>query len=178
MEVRNPAQVQHLFDECYGKVGRVSLELHNLRYDISPPELWVGDYTQALRELMYRKLAAQGIACELEGNLPAALDRIQATALYRICQQAFDNILQHACARTVRVTVQNTAGQELSLRIEDDGCGFESAQLLALARDGHAGVLNMRERAEALGGEFLIDGIPGQGTIIEVRLPLAGPTYS
>ncbi len=177
-EVRNPAQVQHLFDECYGKVGRVSLELHNLRHDISPPELWVGDYTQALRELMYRKLAAQGIACELEGNLPVALDRIQATALYRICQQAFDNILQHACAHTVRVTVQNAAGQELSLRIEDDGCGFESAQLLALARDGHAGVINMRERAEALGGEFLIDGIPGQGTIIEVRLPLAGLTSS
>jgi len=176
VEVRNPAQVQHLFDECYGKVGRVSLELHNLRHDISPPELWSGDYAQALRELMYRKLAAQGIACTLDGSLPAALDRTQATALYRICQQAFDNILQHACARAVRVTVQDAAGRELGLRIEDDGCGFDPARLPALTQGGHAGVLNMRERTEALGGEFRISSGPGRGTIIEVCLPLAGPT--
>lgn len=173
-EVRNPAQVQHLFDECYGKVSRVSLELHNLRHDISPPELWSGDYTQALRELMYRKLAAQGIACTLDGSLPAALDRTQATALYRICQQAFDNILQHACAHAVRVTVQDAAGQQLGLRIEDDGCGFEPAQLLILAQDGHAGVLNMRERTEALDGEFRISSVQGKGTTIEIRLPVAG----
>lgn len=173
-EVRNPAQVQHLFDECYGKVGRVSLELHNLRHDISPPELWAGDYTQALRELMYRKLAAQGIACELEGNLPAGLDRTQATALYRICQQAFDNILQHACARAVRVTVHDAVGQRLCLRIEDDGCGFDPARLPTLAQDGHAGVLSMRERTEALHGDFRINSVQGKGTTIEIRLPVVG----
>lgn len=173
-EVRNPAQVQHLFDECYGKVSRVSLELHNLRHDISPPELWAGDYTQALRELMYRKLAAHGIACTLDGSLPAALGRAQATALYRICQQAFDNILQHACARVVRVTVQGAAGQQVCLRIEDDGCGFDPAALPILAQAGHAGVLSMRERTEALDGEFRISSVQGKGTTIEIRLPVVG----
>ncbi len=172
-EVRNPAQVQHLFDACYGKIGRVSLELHHLRHDISPPELWSGDYDQALRELMYRKLAPQGIACTLVGSLPAGLERVQATALYRICQQAFDNILQHACARSVRVTVQEMAGRQVGLQITDDGCGFDSAQLPNLAQDGHAGIHNMRERAEALGGEFEIRSVPGKGTIVAVRLPLA-----
>lgn len=173
-EVRNPAQVQHLFDECYGKVGRVSLELHNLRHDISPPELWAGDYTQALRELMYRKLAAQGITCTLEGSLPAALNRTQATALYRICQQAFDNIVQHACARHVRVTAWGAAGEEVGVRIKDDGCGFDVATLPGLAQNGHVGVTGMRERAEALGGELRLSSQPGQGTVLQVRLPLDG----
>lgn len=173
-EVRNPAQVQHLFDACYGKVGRVSLELHNLRHDISPPELWSGDQTQALRELMYRKLAAQGIACSIDGSLPRALDRARATALYRICQQAFDNIVQHAHASHVCITVWGATEQQVSIRIEDDGCGFDSAQLPLLAQGGHAGVLSMRERAEALDGEFQISSLLGKGTVIEVRLPLDG----
>lgn len=174
--VGNPASVQPLFDACYDKLSRVSLELHNLRHDISPPELWSGDYTQALRELMYRKLAAQGIACTLDGSLPAALDRTQATALYRICQQAFDNIVQHACARTVRVTVtvQDAAGPQVCLRIADDGCGFDPAQLSVLAQDGHTGILSMRERVTALDGEFQIASVPGAGTAIEIRLPVAG----
>jgi len=171
-EVRNPAQVQHLFDDCYGKVGRVSLELHNLRHDISPPELWSGDQTQALRELMYRKLATQGIACAIDGSLPAALDRTRATALYRVCQQAFDNIVQHARATNVRVTVWGAKEQQIGIRIEDDGSGFDIAQLPLLAQAGHAGVPGMRERAKALDGEFRICSAPGKGTVIEVRLPL------
>jgi|GEM_PF-1797022 len=174
VEVRNLEQVQHLFDACYDKVGRVSLELHNLRHDISPPELWSGDHTQALRELMYRKLAARGIGCTIDGSLPTGLDRARATALYRICQQAFDNILQHASASAVRVTVWGATEQRVCIRIEDDGCGFDIARLPFLAQNGHAGVLNMRERAEALDGEFQISSVRGNGTVIEICLPLAG----
>jgi signal transduction histidine kinase len=102
------------------------------------------------------------------------VDRAQATALYRSCQQAFDNILQHAGASRVSVTVWDTSDQKTCIRIEDDGCGFDLRQLPGLALDGHVGVVGMRERAEALAGEFEIKSLPGTGTAVEVRLPAGG----
>jgi len=174
-EVADSPQLQRRFDKCYAAVGRMSLELRNLRHDISPPELWSGDYTEALRELVLRKLTQSGLDCAFEGSLPAQLNRGQATAIYRICQQAFDNVLQHACAKRVRVKVcSSAADHQVRIRIEDDGCGFDVTQLSRLVRDGHAGVTGMRERAEVLGGTLELTSHPGQGTAVEVRLPLTG----
>jgi signal transduction histidine kinase len=93
--------------------------------------------------------------------LPAAVE----VAAYRIALEALTNAARHAGARTCRVRLH--ADEALCLEIVDDGCGF--------APDHRAGVglRSMRERAAELGGRCDIEGKPGRGTTVCVRLPLS-----
>jgi signal transduction histidine kinase len=112
------------------------------------------------------------LAQELHDELGQTLNAIKldavAMALYRIAQETLNNIVRHALAQRVRIRLEQVA-DGIALRIADDGCGFDSAR-----RSGSGlGLLGMRERAEALGGCFLVHSAPGQGCEIEVFLPLA-----
>jgi signal transduction histidine kinase len=59
------------------------------------------------------------------------------------------------------------------LRVSDDGCGFDPDHVQVIADIAHFGLIAMRERVEALGGRFRVTTAPGQGTVVEARLPLA-----
>ena len=89
------------------------------------------------------------------------------TCVYRIVQEALHNSVQHAEARTVRITVRQQEGR-LLLSIQDDGKGFNT-QL-----ERGMGLLGVQERVSNLGGAFAVDSGPGQGTILSVTLPLPG----
>jgi nitrate/nitrite-specific signal transduction histidine kinase len=92
--------------------------------------------------------------------------------LYRIAQEALNNVVKHAAARQAKLTVLRQ-GAEVVLRIADNGQGFDPAEALADGTSrGNYGVISMRERAEALGGQLRIDSIIGEGTTITVMLPL------
>jgi PAS domain S-box-containing protein len=86
-------------------------------------------------------------------------------AVYRICQEALINIAKHANAKNVEIELNHSA-RWLSLKIRDDGCGFEISGSLDA---GHYGLSMMRERAEATGGVLEISSQVGLGTEIEVR---------
>lgn len=93
-------------------------------------------------------------------------------AFYRICQEAFQNIAQHADARYVRVRLVQTPG-EVYLEIEDDGRGFALPKhKVDLVRQKHYGLAGMTERAEALGGSLLIDTQLGSGARLRVTVPV------
>jgi signal transduction histidine kinase len=96
-----------------------------------------------------------------------------ASHLYRLVQEALHNVVKHARATSVSVTLMSCDGHFVLL-IEDDGQGFEVAALTSAAtpRRG-AGVPNMRERAALAGGTFEIESSPGHGTTIIVRMPVA-----
>jgi signal transduction histidine kinase len=86
-------------------------------------------------------------------------------ALYRICQEALNNIAKHAKAGKVEIDVHHTsAGMEL--HICDNGSGFRISDLKP---SGHFGLSMMRERAEAVGAVLKIDSRPGKGTEITIR---------
>jgi signal transduction histidine kinase len=87
-------------------------------------------------------------------------------ALYRIGQEALNNIAKHAGARAVAITLEATAG-ELMLRLRDDGRGFDPANSFP----GHLGLHSMRERAASVGGVIVISSAPGQGTEVTIRVP-------
>jgi two-component system, NarL family, sensor kinase len=90
-------------------------------------------------------------------------------ALYRVCQEALTNIASHA--RASRVTVRLVATPEaVRLLIQDDGRGFDSS---SVADDRH-GIVGMRERVEMLGGTLEIESDTGEGTRVEVSVPLEG----
>ncbi len=90
--------------------------------------------------------------------------------LLRIVQEAVTNVLKHAAARNIWVKIR-VEGRKLYLAIVDDGRGFDQHDVFA-SRGGHFGVIGMRERAERLGGELRLASHPGEGTQVEVTVPL------
>jgi signal transduction histidine kinase len=91
--------------------------------------------------------------------------------LLRIAQEAVANVLKHAAAGKIRIRLHLEA-RRLSLRVEDDGRGFEQHEAFSTL-GGHFGLLGMRERAERLGGALNLHSRPGDGTQVEVTVPLA-----
>ncbi|PYX42632.1 MAG: hypothetical protein DMG81_01250 [Acidobacteria bacterium] len=132
---------------------------------------------EALRRLVDEFSSAQKIDVDLKlGQLPplAQVKRVQL-GIYRIVQEALTNIARHSRAQHVAIKFARQ-GPELRLTIDDDGEGFELANLLQHPSE-HLGIEGMRQRAAMMGGTLKIDSKPGKGTRIEVRLavsPAAG----
>jgi PAS domain S-box-containing protein len=97
------------------------------------------------------------------------VDRDRSTAIFRICQEALTNVVRHADATRVSVSLKKGSSR-ISLRIRDNGKGVEESQTLD---PGALGLLGMRERARDWGGEVAITGAPGKGTLVVVSIPLA-----
>ena len=87
--------------------------------------------------------------------------------LFRIVQEALTNIVKHARAKQVTVTLRRV-GANMRLQISDDGIGFDPKQSVSIA---HVGLLAMKDSVELLGGKITIKSAPGKGTRIEVICP-------
>ncbi len=97
-----------------------------------------------------------------------ALNHTQATALYRIFQETLTNVARHANATRVQATL-NLEGDELVLTVSDNGRGLDLSQVRGKRS---LGLLGMRERAEMIQGTLSLEGEPGKGTTVAVRVPL------
>lgn len=98
-------------------------------------------------------------------RVPEDLPEEHKTCIYRVTQEALHNIVQHAGAKTVKVSVAQERG-EVRLAIRDDGRGFNPQ------REKGMGLLGIQERVTRLGGQFEIDSKPGRGTELRVALPV------
>jgi signal transduction histidine kinase len=105
------------------------------------------------------------VAHGLEDRLPATVE----DALYRIAQEALHNVVKHASARHVDISVARD-GETVRLSVADDGSGFDESRVPS----GHLGVAGMRARVGLVGGTLELRSEPGQGTSIEVRIPISG----
>lgn len=92
--------------------------------------------------------------------------------LYRVLQESLTNIRKHAGARVVNVSMRDS-GDGVELEVVDDGVGFNASEISAAPRDG-LGLINMRERGEAIGGTFSIDSDIGKGCRLQIWLPNNG----
>ncbi len=97
------------------------------------------------------------------------LDRDRSTAIFRICQEALTNVVRHANATRVTVTLKKERNR-IVLRIKDNGKGIDEGRISDLKSFG---LLSMKERARYWGGQVEIEGTPGKGTLVLVRIPLA-----
>jgi signal transduction histidine kinase len=108
------------------------------------------------------------VVLELEGYRPQPFEREEA--LFRIGQEALNNVVKHAAARRVTIGLrQDRDGIELS--VADDGQGFEGKPAEPGATTSGLGLVGMRERTHAQRGELRIESVPGQGTRVRVRMP-------
>ena len=90
--------------------------------------------------------------------------------LFRCASELLANAATHAVAKHVSLRLALEGGDDV-LEVIDDGIGFDPARLDERLREGHIGVLSLRERAEGLGGSLQIDSAFGRGARLEVRLP-------
>ncbi|MDG2207736.1 MAG: PAS domain-containing protein [Pirellulales bacterium] len=116
-------------------------------------------YAESLKITFVPQLAQPRFDPLLEGNI------------YRILQEALNNVDRHSEAGSVAISLKSTA-DEIHLSITDDGCGFDPSQ----AAPDRFGLRGMRERARLFGGALTIDSRPERGTRIDVKLPLGRPT--
>jgi signal transduction histidine kinase len=89
------------------------------------------------------------------------------SGLYRIAQEAIHNVVKHASAKRVKVSIEHD-GPQVRLAVEDDGIGFDPGA----AGPGTLGLAGMRHRAERLGGSFSVESAPGRGSRVEVVVPV------
>jgi len=108
------------------------------------------------------------------GAEPCRLPAHVETAVYRIAQEALQNVAKHAAARSVQVRLM-TRGDAIILEVQDDGKGFAPVELDGHTGPGGYGLQGMRERAELLGGTLELRSSPGDGTMLRLRFPASAP---
>ncbi|HET8632137.1 MAG TPA: GAF domain-containing sensor histidine kinase [Thermomicrobiales bacterium] len=170
---RAAAQLDQLIAAARDAYTDVREQILALRATPAPDQ----DFLDVLRQYLDRWQEQSGVAVALD--LPPADEALRAlppTAelqLLRIIQEALSNVRKHAGASAVAVRL-GAADGDVRASVMDNGGGFDPGALgrAAFPRFGLAG---MRERAEAVGGELIVDSAPGRGTRVEVRIPLRTP---
>ncbi len=95
------------------------------------------------------------------------------TVIYRICQEAFNNIAKHSKAKMATLALRKKKPDKMELVIEDNGKGFDLQEKLSLEDFSRGlGLTSMRERVELSGGAFAIESVQGSGTVIRISWPL------
>lgn len=131
-------------------------------------------WVEWLQDYVYEFGLRHDLSAELlvsPGGTPLVLPPFQEVHLTRIVQEALNNVRKHARATQVHMALIPN-GRTLTLRIEDDGLGFDVAR--AQSRRGRYGLSTMQERAELLGGSLSVQSSPGQGTTITVEVERDG----
>ncbi|MDQ1666602.1 MAG: two-component system, NarL family, sensor kinase [Actinomycetota bacterium] len=145
--------------------------LRTLLLDIYPPKLADAGLESALMDLLVG-VNNRGTAATLETDGPVeSLPESVAALLYRATQEAVRNVLTHAHAGSVIVRVAVDA-DTATLDVTDDGTGFDPAVAEARARAGHFGLRALTDRVAAAGGSVQVRSTQGEGTHLEVRVPL------
>ena len=141
-------------------------EMRLLLYELRPPLLEEHGLAAALQARLKAVETRAGLVTEFVGEPDQRLAPQMEQELYRLAQEALNNVLKHAHAQHVRVCLA-TGPASAGLEISDDGVGFECA-----LRGGEGfGLPGMRERAHRLGGELRVESSPGGGTRIRVEVP-------
>jgi signal transduction histidine kinase len=153
------------------QVRNLSSGVHRLSHELHPAKLEQLGLESAVRGFAKELGTAHqiAVACEFH-NVPRVLPDDIALCLYRIVQEGLQNVVKHSDAIEAKV-VMRADGKELGLEILDRGTGFDTA---ATMRNSSLGLVGMRERVRLVRGEISIQSRPGEGTKIDVRVPLAG----
>jgi signal transduction histidine kinase len=154
--------MEQLDDIATGMDG-VLQDLRNIASGLHPVILTDGGLTPALKTLARRSAVPVRLDIQVGRRLPEPVE----TAAYYAVAEALTNTAKHACATIADIDVAESDGV-LRLRVRDDGRGG--------ADFTHgSGLVGLKDRAEALGGQFRLDSPPGAGTTVDVSLPVRDP---
>ena len=154
-------------------VDRMVQQVRDLSLALRPPLLDEVGFLSAITG--YLEAQAERTGLDIRVNGPSILEKlppeVEITA-FRVVQEAVSNVIRHAKAHTVSVTIDLDA-QTLVLSIEDDVVGFDVDAVMTTAEQGSAlGLIGMQERVQILGGDFRISSGAGEGTRVGIRIPV------
>ena len=167
-------EAQQRFDFIDKIVTRLDHDVDLLVWELRPAALDAVGLEAALGEFIRQWSAAQQFTVDFHASLtdePRMPPEVESH-LYRIVQEALNNVSKHANATHASVLLERRAG-EVKLIVEDDGGGFSLDAVRGNRKSG-IGLAGMRERAASIGGELEVESSPGKGTTLFVRVPLRG----
>lgn len=163
---RATAELDHLQSLAQSALA----EMRTLIQELHPLEKTNSGLIPSLNQLVAERKVNAGLEINLQVNgtqtIPAPIER----ELFRIAQEAVNNIVKHAQVTHASITLDLNERGKVLLIIEDGGVGFDPAQVITLP--GHLGLTSMTERVQALGGTLAVNSRPGQGTRLCVELSL------
>jgi signal transduction histidine kinase len=150
-------------------------ELRSLVVTITPPQLHVQGLAPSLADLA-ATLEVRGLAVSVDVTGTEQVDETTETLVYRAAQEAIRNIVRHADASTVTLSVararaSSSREESLILRVRDDGRGFETSDTAARTR-GSVGLELLSALVSSHGGTLTVDTSPGQGTELVMKVPV------
>lgn len=156
-------QVHSIADEVYKNLQRYAR-------DLRPSIIDQMGLVASLNWLVEELSKELGIKAEVKASALPSLPSEKELVMFRIAQEALNNVRRHADASEVSITVELDAGN-IRMTITDNGKGFSLSKLTGdLVREGKLGVLGMEERARLIGGNLEIKSEPGKGTTITVEV--------
>jgi PAS domain S-box-containing protein len=168
-----PGDVAQSLEQIKNSLHEQINEMRAYAGELRPPILARFGLTKAIRSHMegFQEKHPE-LTFHFSGTTPGLqLSQETRLALFRIYQEALTNIVRHAEATRVSIRLEESQDQ-VTLEIQDDGIGFEPPMdWLLLARQGHLGLVGIRERAEAVGGNLTILSNLDRGTLIKVNVP-------
>lgn len=165
---KDPSQVTPQLDHLQELAQGALAEMRALIFELRPPAVEEEGLISALRKHFAALKSRNGLTVELRGEETVQLSGEQERRLFRIIQEALNNVVKYAQADRAVVTLTMEKGQILLL-VEDEGIGFDPAAIEP--GEEKMGLSSMRERAELMGGTIDVDSRPGVGTRIRVEIP-------
>lgn len=171
------AKIATSLDDSQSLLEAMSRHLRDIMVELRPAGLDELGLFAALQEHARRVARRSNIDLIIHGAEPGPrFDSATEIALFRIAQEALNNIIKHAQAKTIEISLIEDRAT-VRLTVKDDGCGFDTTR--NSASDGQGmGLSTMRERAETIGGQYTITSTIAMGTIVTVEVPRNGPERS
>ena len=155
-------------------LGETSEQLRRLSHELRPTILDDLGLLPAVEFLAEGVSKRTGLSITVEGSMEGRAGTSIETAVYRIVQEALNNVARHARATSVSVRLRHEARQ-IRCSIRDDGVGFDAPSVLADRGKQGLGLSEIRERLDALGGILEIASAHGQGTELRLTIPCGDP---
>lgn len=167
-----PEQTEALLQRCIADVESAAQTVRQIRGELAPIQL-ERKLTQPLVDLLERFRARTNLAvrAEIAADIDAKLSPPARHALYRVIQQALDNVDVHARGASRVAVVMHSADRQVQFSVTDDGCGFTEAQRSQAEAAGHFGLRSMQARIHSLGGELTVTSGANDGVVVQGWLP-------
>lgn len=165
----NPQQQSRL-REVKNLLDGVELQIRRLSHELRPTILDDLGLVPAIEFLSEGVAKRSGLRISFHSSIPKRLSPNLETVLYRVVQEALNNVTKHARAKSVRIRLRS-AGKTVHCHIVDDGLGFDTAVSSAGPKERGLGLLGIREKLHPLGGAIRISTAPGQGTKLFIDVP-------
>ena len=171
----NPGDLRRKIARTQRLVEKSVDVVHLFARELRPPALDDLGLIPALHAFLKEFTKRTGIHIHFTTFTPRRIKQLNnatRTMFYRVAQEALTNVARHAHASVVAVSFEKLPNA-IRLKIKDNGKSFQAQHVLQSKRNTRLGLIGMRERLEMVGGKFVVESSPGEGTTIQAQIPLA-----